>query len=211
MERLRKLKNFFRLNREINLYKRDHYYYTISSQYNYLERMMNDYSLEKTNVQTKRPIKFGYNLEFGLQPRHVVEKLGKPHFVYSNNKIQGHQIYFYKRKVYKYKIKLEIHFYNNAMFLGIYLFNEKPEEVKKIIADTCSKYSISVESFDNKNNRIADMANNVLDIDTKYNLVLAYIDQNNISVKNLINKNKKLLPVENQKVYSAIKKFHDLL
>jgi uncharacterized protein YpuA (DUF1002 family) len=108
-------------------------------------------------------------------------------------------------------MKLEIHFYNNAMFLGIYLFNEKPDEVRKIIADTCAKYSIAADSFDTSKNRIADRANNVLDIDTRYNLVLAYIDQNNISVNNLINKNKRLLPAETQKVYSAIKKFHDLL
>ncbi len=44
---------------------------------------------------------------------------------------------------------MELHFFNDNFFLGIYNLNEKPNEIEKIVSEICLKYKIDPSIFNN--------------------------------------------------------------
>jgi hypothetical protein len=112
-----KILRLFQNDSNPSYYTRDTYYYTLYSQYDYLEKLLSDNLPIKEKIYTDLKIQFGPDLEFGLSSKQVRKMLNRPHLTYINKEIKGHQIYFYKRKIYEYKIKMELHFFNDKFFL----------------------------------------------------------------------------------------------
>lgn len=211
MERFRKFRSFFRAKRAIHYYDRESYFHSIYSRYNYLENQILNIENVKDIVITKRRIRFGFDLEFGLRSKQILEKLGKPYFTYSNKSTPEHTIYFFKRKVYKYKMKVEVHFFKDVFFMGIYTFDVSKGEVKTIIEDICSKYQLDLGSFLHQKNKIVDQIGNTLDIDFKLNLVIAYIDGNNKEIEQLRNQYNESIKIVERKKTGEFQKFYELL
>jgi len=211
MERFRKIRSFFRAKRAIQYYDRESYFHSIYSHYNYLENQILNVEKVKDIVITKRRIRFGFDLEFGLRSKQILDKLGNPYFTYSNRSIPEYTIYFFKRKVYKYKMKVEVHFFKDVFFMGIYTFDVSKDEAKAIMEDICTKYQLELGSFFHQKNKIVDQIGNTLDIDFKLNLVVAYIDGNNKEIEQLRNRYNENIKIIERKKTGAFQKFYELL
>jgi len=180
---INKILRLFQNDSNPGYYVRDTHYYTLYSQYDYLEKLLSDSLPIKEKIYTDLKIQFGPDLEFGLSSKQVRKMLNRPHFTYINKEIKGHQIYFYKRKIYEYKIKMEIHFFNDKFFLGIYNFSEKPNKIDKIVSEIFLKYKINPVLFNNSLHQIADHKDNTIDIEINSKLVVAYIDTCNHDIQ----------------------------
>lgn len=211
IKQINKILQLFNKDNNTYYYNRDTHYYTLYSQYDYLERLLNDNLNNKEKIFSDKRIQFGLDLDFGLSSKQIRNKLGRPHFVHNNKEVNGHRIYLYKRQIYRYRIKIEIHFFNDAFFLGIYNFNENPEEIRKIISEISIKYKIDPINFKSSEHQITDDINNILDIEINSNLILAYIDNSNYDIQ-LLNRIVILKKRElEEKRQNEEKKFKDFL
>lgn len=175
----KKLVNKIYFHNSLFHYDREWYYYTLYSQYDYLERLSRSVLLAKEKVHSDVTIGFGINLDFGLSSNQIIEKLGRPYFKYKKKEVKNYSIYFYKKRIYKHRINLEIHLINDVFFLGVYIFNRQSEEFNNIVTELCLKYKIDPLSFKFDEHQIADSKMNIIDLDIKSNLVIAYIDSSN--------------------------------
>ena len=182
---LNRLFNKLNFHNKLFHYDREWYYYTISSQYDYLDRLYKNNLKVKENLISDVKIGFGVNLDFGLSSSQIKKKLGRPHFKYQKKDVDNYYISFYKRKIYKHKIKLEIHFLNDTFFLGVYIFNDDPKEFSNIVSELCMKYKVDPLNFIHTEHQITDSKNNIIDVNIKTNLVIAYIDNSNHKIHSI--------------------------
>ena len=184
-------KIFFR-NR-LNDYSRDYYYeeildkYSNGQFYKNLNEKLGNLSKKRTTVD----IKVFENKNFdGVFMKNVFRQYGKSNYKVKNEDFPAICILFYKRRIGKYKVKMEFHFYNNKLFFVSYNFpyvsDESYYEVVRVITDkyledSCRDLS-DIYIIDRNNNII--LPDNVFGFSVYYfrpdgntfNSVLKYMD-----------------------------------
>ena len=108
----------------------------------------------------------------GCDNKDVLLKYGKPDFIFNNNKLK---IFVYGRMLNKLKIRYEIHFYDNKVFLLSQTYRHINSEDKNyLITSTIAKYS--VRDVNILNCKITDNNNNVALIsDYLHGLRISYL------------------------------------
>lgn len=85
------------------------------------------------------------SLKFPLEQKHVKSKLGSPDYILDNSeKIEGHEMYFYKIKSWKYKMNYQFHFHKGKLFYVNVEFSNldfsKLDDRNKILQMVMEKY-----------------------------------------------------------------------
>jgi hypothetical protein len=117
-------------------------------------------SVTPANIYTEKQITF-YGIDFGNSIKDVINKLGRPNYKTSENRLfNDHRIIFYRLKISSVNCILQLHFINNSFFLGVVEMRTGNKELKESLFDLIKqKYKINesvVNSFvqDNSGSRI---------------------------------------------------------
>jgi hypothetical protein len=119
---------------------------------------------QKSNnvIQIERPIRF-YGLSFGIDLKKTIKHLGKPNYI-TNVKLplKNHKILFYRLSISNVKCVFELHFLDNAFFLGIIeqqnTFNLHDQEIANLV-----RHKYGVDDI-NWTGTIKDTSNNSIEI-----------------------------------------------
>ncbi len=183
-----KIKNFIFLILDM---KKLHYYSTRNSYYesllslhsnkqffNNLMKIINNSNKIKTNIE----IKIIENKTINeISIKDIIRKYGNSHYKIINKDLLGIKILFFKRKIGKYKTKLEFHFFNKKLFFYTYNFSdlniEDKNEIKEII-----KKKYLVKNF----NYIIDKSNTIITLNDNVNFSISYLCNNKIILEKII-------------------------
>jgi hypothetical protein len=97
----------------------------------------------------------------GADNKNIVLKYGRPDFIFNDNQLK---IFVYKRNLRKLKIRYEIHFYNNKVFLVHYIYKQLNSDDKNyIVKTTARKYlNQNINETDIFNSKIIDNHNDTV-------------------------------------------------
>lgn len=132
-----------------------------------------------TQVTTNQAIKFR-DIEFGTTMDEVQKILGTPRYKINNNqKVDNHQVLFYKFKMGGYRAISQLHFLGGYLFYSSYIFKElNTASLKKIEEVLDSKYFSSISGDVLTGGVVADAENNRLFINKGLYLTIKYVSGN---------------------------------
>ena len=169
--------------------KRDHYsgsahYYqlTVFDRYTNLKSLMRVFcdSQSSHSFTTTENIKFKGSIEFSTPESQVIKTLGNPIVYFENPELQNHSILFYKCFIGNFKTNLELHFYDEKFFMGVYSFNRikgnaDKNKIKNILYE---KYKVTGEAGKDDDLVIVDKNSNTVMISDHINYSYIYISGN---------------------------------
>ena len=175
---------FFKDFEKYHEYQKEVYYYSLYSQYDFLENILNHRINFKKRINVDKKINFAMGIEFGMSIKQMRRKFKKPIYYYDNPIIKNHKILFYLKKIYKFEIVLELHFLNNNFFLGVYNFSNNPnsQDFHYILSLICSKYNLDYSFFNPDKHVICGNNNILIDIEFNTKILVAYLDSNNTDI-----------------------------
>lgn len=199
-------------------YPRDYYYNKLLNKYNNVESYLSLTRLhDKQALLTDKVISFSDHHDFKAnKKKYFKKKYGKPNYSIVNVFPFGNiKIMFYRIKIGGLKTKLELHFFQNTLFMYNYTFSYLKNESEKnqIFNVLKEKYMIDKEknlALDNcyikdKNNTVIVLTNSV-DFTINYihniNSVL-YQQMNDILTREIKRENQKIIQNE-QNLYLRI-------
>lgn len=195
-------------NRKQYFYTREEYYLTLFNQYNYLNYYLNNPQIEKVKLITEQEIKFKGKSDFGITKKKIITDIGRPHFLYNDTDIRGHSVLMYKFFLGNYKIKAEVHFFNDIFFLGSYFFEIKNNiEKQKLINAILYKYSISDTDFNTDKHQIIDPSNNYINIVDNIYFTIAYHSGDSKNMERII----KIVNAKKRQLEKQANKIEDYL
>lgn len=172
------------------------------------EKIISDYfnSISSEKNRTNEKIKFN-GVEFDYNEKQTIEILGLPRFkIAQSGVLSDHKILFYKYNIEPYKLKVQLHFFNDRFFFGSHTFDiAKVHEMKKIKLGLIEKYFGEV-ALANQNS-IIDNSNNLILISNSYPVVINYISGN----RHLLNSIELDLQLKKSSVDSNLKVSTDFL
>ena len=157
-------------------FSRHEYYNRIINPRN-VEDMISQYEHgDKKIVYTDIKIRFN-GADFGdkmkgflktHKPRHIIENL-------NNNRV-NHSVLFYKEKMGRHNVVTQMHYVDNNLFWGTYLFSNNLDkiQVKEIEKALIEKYGIE-EEVDLKNVLICDIDKNMIELKNDMFTSISYI------------------------------------
>ncbi len=133
-----------------------------------LDRLVNPDISPHTEIESNANEIKPYNISFGSSIKKTKKRLGKPSFTLNNSEIiPKHYVLFYKTTINKYKLLIQIHFFDNKSFFicnQIYSSDELLiQDKKKIVNLIMEKYcdhpldnddTILIKLLDNTGNLI---------------------------------------------------------
>lgn len=155
------------------------YYDRIFTQYNdtssYL-LLYNKYTATST-IKTDVEICFSKALKFGCSVLEVKNKLHKPNYQIRQNESLCTEILLYRIFIGKHKVRCQMHFYKDRLFLYNYTFSYVNKfETKEIINVIKEKYVSDIGIHAEQN--IIDKFNNCLQIEDDVRLTINYLSLN---------------------------------
>jgi hypothetical protein len=179
---------FLKLVKKIlKLYKKqknssDEYYYSIiineySNIKSYLALYNKCINTDTINLKTDVNIHYSEFLKFGASIKDAKKLLKKPNYHIQNNKSLNIEILVYRILIGTHRVKCQMHFFRDQLFLYNYTFtNTKKEENTKILEILHNKYLDQHNNQDIKN--IIDNYNNCIQINNDLELTINYIALN---------------------------------
>ncbi len=215
---MRQLRRFLRPLKNLCL-QRDsysgysHYYkLTVFDRYTNLNSLVKIICETKTSDSycTEETIKFKGKIDFGTPKSQVIKTLGSPFLYFENPELKSHTVIFYKCYIGNYKTNLELHFFNQIFFMGVFTFNQvsDPKEKNKIKDILFEKYKVSNEECKNENQIIVDKHQNRILINDNIHYSIVYISGNEIiqnNIKNNIEQITSLIKIKEQRITTHIK------
>jgi ribosomal protein S24E len=173
---IRKIKSYIsRLSayKSHNKYSKYEYLYENHKNLNIYENLFKNL-LGTPSSESQRLISFSKYFSFNDSKAKIKKKLGQPTFQILNTKNKDIDIFFYKIQVGNEKIKCEVHFYNNTLFLFKY---EQPYIKKK---ESKMMFSILQKNYGFKDSnqlpeKIIDINDNALIVSNHIGVTLSYV------------------------------------
>ena len=171
------------------LFKIEDTYYYYSSREEYYKSLFREDNLKMlyklvdknlpTPVITDQKIKFR-DIEFGTTISEVQKKMGSPRYKINNcQKIENHQILFYKFKMGGYRTITQLHFLSDFFFYGSYVFKDlNMANLRKIEEVLDNKYFSSIDHDAFTSEMVADTDNNRLFVNKGLYLTIKYVSGN---------------------------------
>jgi hypothetical protein len=151
----------------------------------------------KSQRKTLKSIGFSsYKLFDDINPEYIIRRFGKPNYTFDKNKKSlGIEVYFYKQVLGSHRTKLEIHFYQNVLFLYSYTFSylcsDDKAEVKRLYEKKYLNHcelNVLEDYIINRNNFIISFSDNIDFTVTYFNSEASILN----NVYELVNKEKRL-------------------
>ena len=159
----------------------DYYYNIVINEYSNIKSYLTLYNMclntEIGNIKTDVDIYFSEILKFGASKYEAQKLLKKPNYHIQNNKSLNIEILVYRIFIGSHRVKCQMHFFKNKLFLYNFTFkNTRKEENKRLLEILYSKY---IPGFHNQNlKNIIDNSNNCIQIKNDLELSLNYIALN---------------------------------
>ena len=187
-------------------YYKHSYYQAKTEQYKDISPYLSLYEKSKELKYSRACMEICYSpdLKFGCSIQAVKNKLHKPNFHIQTNKSTN--ILFYRLMIGDYKVRCQMHFLNNKLFLYNYCFSHNDakanEEVIKVIKE---KYAIDSDNPTREN--IIDHFNNCIQIDDDVELKISYFSLNSPFFKKIASISEEEANLQKEKIsenYRAI-------
>ncbi len=148
------------------------------------------------------------DIEFNTPYAEVVQKLGKPRFVFDNTRrIANHKVIFYKFNIGGYKVISQLHFLKDMFFYGSYTFKDvNTPSLKKIEHILNVKYFSLADAHPNDNS-VIDAEGNCLIIKRGMYLTIKYISGNEVfanSIQNQFQAKQETRQIKEQRRYQIL-------
>lgn len=130
-----------------NLFKKFRPYYSYFDYYeNLIDQVNYDFLINKfseksiNNINTSAEISF-FSFPFNQEIKQIVKKIGNPRYKFKNPQIPGFNTFFYRKKLASAKITVIMHFLNDRLIMGSYIFDSyNTSFAKQFERQICSKY-----------------------------------------------------------------------
>ena len=170
---LRRIKKALPAPNEIYYYSSKHYYETLKVKYSTLEpylkllKQFSQLSPIKSSIEVKS--------ELGSTIESILKKYGKPRHRFTNMTPLSNQVLFYKFLLGGHKVKCEMHFCKNRLFLFKYIFSYLTPENRDKIADMVSLKYLD-RSVDFKIHKISSENGKEISIYDSAEFTISYLD-----------------------------------
>lgn len=161
-------------------YSHRHYYYgKILSDFNEIGSYITLFEecSNENYLKTKKEICFSNSLKFGSTAKDIKKKLHKPHYHIVGKAPVNTNVFIYKLFLGKHKVRLELHSFEDKLFLFKYTFSSLTPESKNEVIDILQKKYLS-KSADFSNQNIVDNFNSCIHIDDSINFSISYLNLN---------------------------------
>ncbi len=164
-------------------YYRSYYYRNSFTAFDFKERYV--FCNNKKVILTQTPIIFKGKIEFGLNEKEIQQILGKSHFIYQDERLEGYITLYYKNKISNLKNKSQLHLYKNHFFYGIQVFPYiNKQQIQDIVSLLQVKYQFST-SFEMPF-ILKDANNNKLIVSENVGLSMEYITGNEFIINQVL-------------------------
>jgi hypothetical protein len=159
--------------------RRNDYYNRIFNQYNDIATYLSLYKKCTSDSWLKTEVEIGFSrsLKFDCTIDDVKKKLQKPNYHMRNNKDFKIDILLYRTLIGNYKVKCQLHFFENKLFFFNYTFPYLNKSANNEIISLLQKKYIS-ESVNYLGQNIIDNFNSCMQISNNVELTINYVSLN---------------------------------